>query len=54
MGQHSHSDRAARKAKYERQKFRTESNKQRHINKMKAANPNWPDKKVKEKDNVIA
>lgn len=50
MGQHHHSDKAARKAKYERQKTRTELNKAKHINKMKALNPNWPNKK--ETDNV--
>lgn len=51
MGEHKHSDHAARKAKYERQRIRTEANKRKHYAKMKAANPNWqePTKEKKEK-----
>lgn len=45
MSVHRKSDKNARKAKYDRQKARTAANKERNINKMKAANPNWPDKK---------
>lgn len=36
---------ATRKAKYAAQFARTENNKRKNIAKMKAANPNWPDKK---------
>lgn len=35
----------ARKAKYTAQFARTDKNKQHNINKMKAQNPNWPNKK---------
>lgn len=45
--QHSHFDRAKRKAKYERQFGRTEQNKARHIAKMKKDNPNYPERKQK-------
>lgn len=36
---------ATRKAKYASQFARTEANKRKNIAKMKAQNPNWPDKK---------
>lgn len=45
MGVHRKSDSAARKAKYERQKGRTERNKQRNKAKMMAENPCYPKKK---------
>ena len=38
---------ATRKAKYQSQFARTEANKRRNISKMKAANPNWPERKDK-------
>lgn len=38
---------ATRKAKYQSQFSRTESNKRHNINKMKLANPNWPARKAK-------
>lgn len=38
---------ATRKAKYAAQFAHTEANKKRNIAKMKAANPNWPNKKEK-------
>lgn len=47
MGVHKKSDHAARKAKYTRQFTRTEANKARNISKMKAQNPNWPERKNK-------
>lgn len=47
MGTHRSSDGAARKAKYQRQFARTETNKKKHIEKMKKVNPNWPEKKAK-------
>ncbi len=47
MGQHRHSDSAARKAKYQRQFDRTARNKAKNIQKLKEQNPNWPDKKNK-------
>ena len=47
MGTHKSSDGAARKAKYQRQVARTEANKKKNIEKMKKANPNWPEKKAK-------
>lgn len=47
MGTHKSSDGAARKAKYQRQFARTEVNKKKNIEKMKKANPNWPEKKAK-------
>lgn len=47
MGTHRKSDSAARKAKYQRQVAHTEANKKRNIAKMKAANPNWPERKNK-------
>ena len=45
MGVHRKSDRDARKKKYTNQFSRTEANKKRNIAKMKAANPNWPERK---------
>lgn len=45
MGQHRKSDHDARKKKYAAQFARTESNKKRHIAKMMADNPNYPNKK---------
>lgn len=48
MGVHRKSDHNARKAKYERQKLHTERNKAKNIAKMKAQNPNWPEKKTKQ------
>lgn len=45
MSVHRKSDKNARKAKYDRQKARTERNKEKNIAKMKEANPNWPEKK---------
>lgn len=36
---------ATRKAKYQSQFAKTEANKRRNIDKMKEANPNWPNKK---------
>jgi hypothetical protein len=48
MSVHRKSDRAARKAKYDRQVPRTAANKAKNIAKMKAQNPNWPDKKNKD------
>lgn len=45
MGVHRKSDSASRKAKYERQKSRTERNKQKNKAKMLAANPCYPGKK---------
>lgn len=47
MSVHKKSDHNARKAKYQRQVFRTEANKKRHIEKMKKLNPNYPDRKNK-------
>lgn len=47
MSQHRKSDSAARKAKYQRQASRTESNKKRNIAKMMAENPQYPAKKEK-------
>lgn len=48
MGQHRKSNHDARKKKYTAQFSRTEANKKRNIEKMKNANPNWPEKKNKE------
>lgn len=48
MGTHKASNGATRKAKYQRQFARTEANKKRNINRMKEANPNWPEPKGKE------
>ena len=48
MGAHKSSNHDARKKKYTAQFARTEANKKRNIAKMKAANPNWPDKKGKQ------
>lgn len=45
MGAHKKSDHAVRKAKYTRQFARTELNKKRNIEKMKKANPCFPQKK---------
>lgn len=45
MGQHRKSNSAARTSKYQAQFARTEHNKQRHIEQLKAQNPNWPNKK---------
>lgn len=45
MGTHKASDHDARKKKYTAQFARTEANKKRNIEKMKAANPNWPERK---------
>ncbi len=45
MGQHRKSDHDARKKKYTSQFSRTEANKKRNREKMKAANPNWPERK---------
>lgn len=45
MGVHRKSDRDARKKKYTAQFARTEANKKRNIEKMKKANPNWPERK---------
>lgn len=47
MSVHKKSDSKARKEKYTRQFARIEANKRRNISKMKAQNPNWPDKKEK-------
>lgn len=47
MGAHKSSNHDARKKKYTAQFLRTEANKKRNISKMKAANPNWPEKKGK-------
>ena len=47
MGSHKSSNHDARKKKYASQFARTEENKRRNIDKMKAANPNWPNKKGK-------
>lgn len=47
MGNHRKSDAKVRKAKYERQFARTELNRNKHIEKMKKLNPNWPNKKEK-------
>lgn len=47
MGSHKSSNHDARKKKYTAQFPRTEANKKRNINKMKLANPNWPDRKDK-------
>lgn len=47
MGQHRKSNHDARKKKYTAQFGRTEANKKRNIAKMKAANPNWPERKEK-------
>lgn len=47
MGTHRKSDSGARKAKYQRQISRTESNKKRNIAKMMAENPHYPAKKEK-------
>ena len=47
MGTHKASNHDARKKKYTAQFARTEVNKKRNIEKLKAANPNWPDKKGK-------
>lgn len=47
MGAHKSSNHDARKKKYTAQFARTEANKKRNINKMKEANPNWPEKKGK-------
>ena len=48
MGTHKSSNHEARKKKYTAQFARTEANKKRNIEKLKAANPNWPDKKGKQ------
>lgn len=45
MGDHRKSDKAARKAKYDRQKIRTQKNKERNRQKMLADNPCYPKKK---------
>ena len=45
MGCHKSSNHDARKKKYADQKIRTEANKKRHIAKLKAENPNWPERK---------
>lgn len=45
MSVHRKSDKNARKAKYERQKGRTERNKERNKKKMMEANPCYPKKK---------
>lgn len=45
MSSHKSSDRDARKKKYTSQFVRTEANKKHNIAKMKAANPNWPERK---------
>lgn len=45
MGTHKSSDSSARKAKYDRQKARTERNKQKNKAKMLADNPCYPKKK---------
>lgn len=47
MGSHKSSNHDARKKKYTAQFARTEANKKRNINKLKAVNPNWPGKKGK-------
>lgn len=47
MGQHRKSNHDARKKKYTTQFAQTEANKKRNIAKMKAANPNWPERKNK-------
>lgn len=49
MGCHKASDHEARKRKYAAQFIRTEANKKKHIAKMKKDNPNWPNKKDKDK-----
>ena len=45
MGSHRKSDSASRKAKYDRQKSRTEANKRKNVAKMMADNPCYPKKK---------
>lgn len=45
MSVHRKSDKNARKAKYDRQKSRTEANKKKNIAKMMADNPCYPKKK---------
>ena len=45
MSVHRKSDKNARKAKYDRQKSRTERNKKRNTEKMMKANPCYPKKK---------
>lgn len=45
MSVHRKSDKNARKAKYERQKSRTERNKKKNLEKMKTLNPCYPNKK---------
>lgn len=47
MGAHRKSNHDTRKKKYTAQFSRTERNKQRNIAKMKAANPNWPERKTR-------
>lgn len=47
MGSHKSSNHEARKKKYTAQFARTEANKKRNINKLKADNPNYPAKKGK-------
>lgn len=47
MGTHKSSNHEARKRKYTAQFTRTEANKKRNIEKLKAANPNWPERKSK-------
>ena len=49
MGQHRKSNHDARKKKYSAQFERTAKNKAKHIEKLKKENPNWPNKKDKEK-----
>ena len=47
MGTHKSSNHDARKKKYTAQFARTEANKKRHLAKMKAENPNYPERKKK-------
>lgn len=50
MGQHRKSNHDARKKKYAAQFDRTKRNKEKNIAKMKKDNPNYPNKKEKEKE----
>lgn len=47
MGQHRKSNHDARKKKYTAQFDRTARNKERNIAKLKADNPQWPERKNK-------
>lgn len=48
MGSHKSSNHDARKKKYAAQFSKTENNKAKHIAKLKAQNPNYPQKKGKQ------